>query len=198
MCNPAVIPIVMMAVTAAGKGIQQIQTNQMAGQAAEEAHKHAGFNYQQLISEAEETNDAAAQDKLQRQLQGLRERGRIAVAQGEAGVGGNSSLKAINNAKLQESMDVGVIEANRGSAQRKIASDVTSTKMQLESRINTAKSQVVGLPMMLLTAGMAGTSGYMAGHDLSSALKSNYYKSPGTISTGSSGPKVNPYNTGGV
>ena len=170
MCNPVFL--------AAGMSIMQVgQTmmginsqNEMAEAEGEAANMAASYDYQKLAEQKGEVDEQAAQEKLQRQLQTAREHGRISVAQGEAGVGGNSSLRVLNNTLMQGSYDTGIIEANRGSKVGQIMSEVDSVHAKNVGRVNIAKSKTTSSGMAMLQIGMAGVGGAAEGYSMGKSL----------------------------
>ncbi|TES90511.1 MAG: hypothetical protein E3J94_04935 [Desulfobacteraceae bacterium] len=155
-------------------GIQLMQTtmdiqagNKAAAKAGAAANKAASYDYQQLTTKRQEIDEAAAQQKFQRQLQTKREHAQIAVATGEAGVGGLSPMKIMQNAIMHGTYDISVIEANRISKARQVIAQKHGVHARAESRVETAKASVTSPTMALLKIGTstigAGMQGYMMG-----------------------------------
>ena len=170
MCNPMIMMAGMAALQMGQSVISTNAQNEQAEASAAAANRAASYDYQQLAEQKGEVDQQAAQEKLQRQLQTAREHGRIAVAQGEAGVGGNSSLRVLNNALMQGSFDIGVIEANRGSKTRQIMAEVDSVHAKNVSRVNQAESNTVSSGMGFLNAGLAGVSGAATGYTMGQSM----------------------------
>ncbi len=170
MCYPIVIPIAMALMSAYSAKVQGDTANEVAEQTAIASNIAAQQNYQQLDAQREEVDEAAAQDKLQRQLQTKREHGTITVAAGEAGVGGNSVMKVMGNAFLQGSYDVAVIEANRVSKARQITAKKISVHASNKGAINVAEAQTQSTGAQITNIGIAGVQGYMSGKALSGSL----------------------------
>lgn len=171
MCEPATIMgLGMMALSAYGAKVQGDAANDMAEATIENAHAAARYDYDQLSEQRREVDEKAAQDKFQRQLQTEREHGTIAVAAGEAGVGGTSVMKVMNNATMQGGYDTSVIEANRASKARQIVAKKFSVHAAAKGATNVARSQIQSVPTQALNIGVAGVSGYMAGSSLGTSL----------------------------
>ena len=167
MCDPVTLMIVMGTMQMMSKAQEIKASNKMARQEGVAAHKAASFDYQQLTAKRQETDEQAAQEKLQRQLQTKREHGRIAVATGEAGVGGSSPIKVMGNALMQGSYDVSVIEANRSSKARQIIAEKKAVHAKAEYRTNVAKaktdSPTLGAMQISMAVLQGGMPGYMMG-----------------------------------
>lgn len=170
MCEPTTIAIGMMLMSAYGAMQAGEQANDMAEATAENAHAAASFNYDQLTQQRTEVDEVAAQDKFQRQLQTAREHGTIAVASGEAGVGGTSVMKVINNATMQGRYDISVIEANRTSKARQIVAKKFSVHAAAKGATNVAEAQIQSPFTQAVNIGVAGAQGYMTGKALGGAM----------------------------
>lgn len=164
MCDPMTMMVVMGVMATAQSMIATNAQNQLAEEEGKATVSAATYDYQQLAEQRSEVDEKAAQEKLQRQLQTAREHGRIAVAVGEAGVGGTSTMRVMNNAFMQGSYDVSVIEANRMSKARQITSEMGAVQAKAKGRINIAKSKSVSRGAGLFQAGMAGISGGASGY----------------------------------
>lgn len=180
MCNPMAFAIVSMAMSAASTVITTNRQNKMAENQGEAAVENTKSAYGQLLDKQLQTDEAATHDKLQRQLQGARERGRILVAQGQAGVGGNSSLRVLNNAMLQESYDQGVIEANQEGATGQIRNEMYGAYTAGKSGVNMADASAYSQGTQYAMIGMNSAEGFASGYQ-----------------TGQSFSKVKPIKTGG-
>ena len=171
MCAPALAMMVVSTVMAVGSSVMATNaTNKQAEAEGVAANKAASYDYQKLADQRGEVDEASAAEKLQRQLQTKREHGRIAVAAGEAGVGGSSAMRVMNNAIMQGSSDMSVLEANRASKARQINSEVDSVHATNEGRVNIAESKSISSgagAMSALFAGVkGGAEGYSAGKSM--------------------------------
>jgi hypothetical protein len=153
-----------------GSITQSKQQNKMAEAQANAARSAAMFDFSQLTQQGLETDEAAAQQKLQRQLQTQRELGTIITAQGEAGVGGKSSLRVMGSAIMQGSYDVAVIEANRASKARQTIATAEGVRAKAEGRINQAKASTVSRGAGITSAFMAGVSGAAKGYSMGTSM----------------------------
>jgi len=170
MCSPTLMMVGMAAMSMAQSAIATNAQNDQAEAEGEAANRAASYDYQQLAAEKSELDEQAAHEKLKRQLQTRREHGRLAVAQGEAGVGGNSTMRILNNSMMQGSFDVGVIEANRASKARQITAGVDSTHARNQGRINMAEASSVSQGAGILNMGMAGVSGGAEGYMMGKSM----------------------------
>lgn len=171
MCNPA---LAVMAVTAIASAATTVMGNNAQNKALEaqaaQANIKTQFDYDQLTNQATDVNDASAQEKLNRQLQTARQRGQVAVAQGDAGVGGNSSLMVMNNTIMQERMDMDVLEGNRAGQIRNINSTMAGEGIGAQGEYEATKAKTMGTGAQLMAAGMSGASGAASGYKMGTTL----------------------------
>ena len=171
MCSPT---LAMMAVMTVGSMVQSYTAttaqNKQAEAEGEAASKAASYDYQTLAEERGEVDEQAAADKLLRQLQTQREHGRIAVAMGEAGVGGKSAMRVMHNTLMQGSYDTSIIEANRASKARQINREIGAVHARAEGRINVSKSQTISPGMGAMQLGLAAISGGASGYTMGKSL----------------------------
>lgn len=183
MCHPAYY-VVMALVSAYQAKTQSDATNDMAVATAENANAAAKFNYDQLSIQRDEVDEVAAQNKLQRQLQTQREHGTLAVASGEAGVGGTSVMKVMSNAVMQGSYDISVIEANRMSKARQIVAKKFSTHAAAKGAVNVAEGQIVSPTSQAVNVGVAGAQGYMTAYSMGQTFGGKPMTTDNTIDYG--------------
>ena len=170
MCEPTTIAITMMLMSAYGTMQAGKAQNDMAEATAENAHAAARFDYDQLTAQRGEVDEVAAQEKFQRQLQTAREHGTVTVAAGEAGVGGTSVMKVMNNVVMQGAYDISVIEANRASKARQIVAQKFKVHAAAKGATNIAEAQVVSTGQQVVNIGIAGAQGYMMGKSLGKSI----------------------------
>lgn len=80
-------------------------------------------------------------DIFERQRQAAREYSRIAVAAGEAGVGGNSPARLLANTLQQMSYDQGIFRQNKENALAQNLVEVQAAGARRESRIKVAEAR---------------------------------------------------------
>jgi len=170
MCSPTAFMVISTIAAMAQSYMATKAQNKQAEAQAEAANKAASYDYQTLAEQRGEVDEQAAADKLQRQLQTRREHGRITVAMGEAGVGGNSAMRVMNNAIIQGSYDTSIIEANRAAKARQINREMGSVHARAEGRVNIAKSQTISPGMGALRLGFAGISGGASGYTMGKSM----------------------------
>lgn len=85
--------------------------------------------------------DAQNEKIYQRQVQALRDRSKIAVASGEAGVGGASVERLINFYEMDEAHDVQNIERNKEMQLQQSAMEARSSVRNAQSAINQAERE---------------------------------------------------------
>ena len=169
MCNPVMMATTALSIVTQAVGVRG--RNKAIRQGAINANEKARFDYSMLERQAKDVQDATAQESLQRQLQTARQRGQIAVAQGAAGVGGNSSLMVMNNAIMQERMDMDVIETNSEGRLRKIGDTMRSIHMGNVFTAQNARNAMPGASTQLLNLGMTGLSAGITGYRFGKSLK---------------------------
>ena len=167
------------AALSATQSIMQIQqANSQAQAIARNTEDALGYDYNILARRQTEINKKSTMEAMERQRQGLKERAKLTVAMGEAGVSGNSPLRQINNSFLQEGYDKGIIEENRESGIRQTMDMEQQSYAIAKSRLNYAKSMTVDPMTGLLKTGLSTVSGLLMGKSMSNSLG---------FSTGSSG-----------
>jgi hypothetical protein len=164
---PVVYAIVAAVIAAISSAYTVHRTNKTAQKQINAANDAAKLDMVLLQDQTRELNDQAARDKLQRQLQTERERGKIRATQSAAGIEGVSALGILNNALMQETMDVGVLEANRSSGVSQYNAASAKVSANAQSRFNEAMSNsydTLGASLMIGgNAANAGASGYRFG-----------------------------------
>lgn len=170
MCNPIALAAGGLIMSAGTTAMQIKSNNDYAEALAEQADKAAALDYGLLAGQQQDIADQTAHEKLQRQLQTMREQGRIAVAQGEAGVAGNSALAELANATFQGAYDTSIIESN---SRTKIADNIASQRKvasNLESRYLSARSYQTDPGTSALMIASSGASGATSGYTLGKAV----------------------------
>lgn len=171
MCDPVSMMVVMAATSMVQAKMSIDMQNKVAKATAVASNRAASFSMQQLAEKRTEVDEKAAQDKFQRQLQTKREQGRITVAMGEAGRGGASAMRVMNNAIMQGSYDTSVIEANRMSKARQITSEIHGVHLKAKGVTDVAKSQIVSGGTAAMNIGIAGVTGGMQGYMMGQSFK---------------------------
>jgi hypothetical protein len=163
LCEPATIGYIFAALSAAQAGLQIQAQNEMAVEQAEAAKEAAVVDYQQLQEQARQVSIQGAGENLERTRQALRERARLRVAMGEAGVEGNSPLREVANAFLQEGYDKGIINTNVKNRLLQNQMQVNAAFATQKSRINQGNASIVNPWQAVLQISEAGMKGYMNG-----------------------------------
>lgn len=173
MCDPVTIGAIAVsaAMSIGGTVMANSQQNKMIERGAENANKKTIFDYEQITNQSKDEQDASATEKLQRQLQTARQRGQIAVAQGDAGVGGNSSLMVMNNSIMQERADLDVLESNRSGRIRGINSTMQGIDIGATGEAANLEASAPGGMGSMLSYGAAGIQGGMSGYSMGKGLK---------------------------
>ncbi|MFC1524616.1 hypothetical protein ACFL6N_07490 [Thermodesulfobacteriota bacterium] len=163
MCNPA---LAVAAISMVGTGVQIHQNNQAAEDSAENAHDALMADYDLLDLQQDQINDAAAQDKLERERQGMRDQAKIRVANSEAGTLGNSALMEMHNSMFQTSYDQMIMERNRDGAIKQAQAGKGKANVTYEGRKSQAKSRMTSSALAGLKIASSGTDGYARGQNL--------------------------------
>lgn len=167
MCYAA-IPMLIMAIGSMATSVMANQKqNEVAESQAEASNKATGFEYATAAMQQGEIDEKRSHEMFQRRLQTERERAMLKVAQGEAGVGGNSSVVALNNVLLQGKMDERRIQVGGASEIGAVRNKMFGADLTNQGRIMNATLEA-GDPMNnMITAGLnaagAGASGYSMG-----------------------------------
>lgn len=116
-----------------------------------------------------QTANAITLDQVRRYAQGRRERGTLVSRVADAGVSGASSVRDVVASVIQEEMDIGTMEAQKGMALGQLDMEKLGVKAQVETQVNKARSlvaqQSTGLSSVLGIIS-AGVSGYATGKQL--------------------------------
>lgn len=148
-----------------GQTIMQVQqANSTAEAMAESANRAAQFDYQLLAQRRQQIGEKYAIDAMERKRQAVRERGKILVAAGEAGVLGGSLSRLLENAAFQGDYDTDILEANRDAGFMDTHAQSLGVYAQTQSRINQAESMVISPLQAMLSIAGAGFSGGMSGY----------------------------------
>lgn len=124
MCGPAAIPLIALAVGAAGTGYQAYQTNEQVkgnnkfqSDMAKQGSALASANFvNQATQEGyrqQQADQAAAQTKQENQKQAAKAKATAAVSAGEAGVAGISVDALQHDFNRQEALFNGSVDTNR-------------------------------------------------------------------------------------
>jgi hypothetical protein len=159
--------LVMSAVTA---GISIQNQNAAANAEAQAAESAAVADYQQLHEQSLQIGMKGTLENVARSRQALRERSRLKVAMGEAGVQGNSPLREIANSLLQESFDKGINKTNYTNALAQTNAQSQAVYANELSRINSADSKRIGALQSILMIGSSAMSGYASGAAMSDSI----------------------------
>ena len=161
MCEPiAATAIVASAATAIGNYAQIKAQNAQAKAEMKAAKNAALYDTLALEMRRHQINQSTDLEIFERQRQALRERSRIAVAAGEAGVAGNSPARMIAQSILDASFDIGVRQSNRESNLLQTKLDEEAVKATKTYRVNTARSQMINPFMGALMIGGRTASTY--------------------------------------
>jgi hypothetical protein len=166
LCEPTTLGLILGGLNAAQTTLSIQAQNDSAEASAKAANDAAISDYQQLEEQARQIGVQGAGENLERTRQALRERSRLRVAMGEAGVEGNSPLREVANSFLQEGFDKGIINTNVKNRLNQTRMETSAVFSAAKSRINQAKASVVNPAQAVLQIGAAGMSGYASGYQM--------------------------------
>lgn len=162
----------LMAIASAASTAMSISAqNQQADAQADAATKAAAADYTQQVTQQEQIDAQAAQEKLQRAQAAMVERARLRVSSGEAGIGGLSPAKDIAESFMKEGMDLSTIETNRLNKVKQVEAEKNSTYATAQGRINTANAGKSSGWTSGLQIGLSGLQGGAQGYTLGKAIK---------------------------
>lgn len=141
MCDP----VTMAGIAIAGSAVQAYSGYQQANAANRAAE-------QQAQVQADEYAASRDQQIAERVKQARRERGRLRVAAGEAGVGGASVEAQLANSFGQQNQDIAIIQKQGGFTERAIGTELKSVAARNRFSPLSAGLQIAG----------AGASAYSA------------------------------------
>lgn len=173
MCEPIITAAAsaMAAMNMATSYFSIKSRNDAANAEAEAAVNAANADYVLLNKREEQVNSQAALEERERMEQGMRERSKMRVAMGESGLTGNSMLRQISSSFVDESWDVGIIDANRTNEIEGIEAQKIKTYSDAQGRVNSAKSKITNPFMAGLQIGGAGFQGASSGAALGKSLR---------------------------
>lgn len=158
MCDPITATTVLLigASTAA-----DIHARNTQAKKEEEAAKLAALRDELALEKQRQQIDrSVGLEMFERQRQALRERSRIAVAAGEAGVAGNSPARLIARSLQDAAFDIGVHQANRQAMLEQTMLEQADIRAARDTRINLSRSQQTNPFMAALQIGARAVSAY--------------------------------------
>lgn len=113
---------------------------EIARQSTEDA---ADLDYALMTKQAEQVNEEASLNTLERIRQGMRERARMRVASAESGLGGVSAERIQTNLLFQQGYDTALIEEDRSNKLDSISAQADRVNAEQEGRVNEVFGQGV-------------------------------------------------------
>jgi len=136
MCDPLSVAGTMVALQIAGGTFQAIQENEYRAAARKSAKAAYASDIKQLELQAQQVDDNAAQDILERVRQSSRRRAQLAAAQAAAGIEGKTADRQLIDTYIQAGYDTSIYEQNRRDAQQQIGAEMEAAGTRLQSRLN--------------------------------------------------------------
>jgi len=127
---------------AASSYSQQKAANKQAKAAKLAASRAAASDYAALAEQALQMYQAANVEAFDRRRQALKDRSRILVSAGEAGVGGNSLTRQIAQSMFDESYDLGIWSTNIESYALQNKRQREDIAAGLQTRFNQADAMI--------------------------------------------------------
>ncbi|CUU71127.1 Uncharacterised protein [Campylobacter hyointestinalis subsp. hyointestinalis] len=176
MCPPAVVMGAMAVASAAATMYSTNQQNKAikasADTEAANAQREANLNQQALDEQAQQQDQAAAIQRMQREKEGIKERATLNNAFGNAQ--GNSINRVFNTSLFNENYDKSMIDYNNSNALSQNYREKQSVGLLANNRIRSSnasrKSATSGLGSGILIANSA-INGAASGYSLGKALQ---------------------------
>lgn len=151
----------MLAISAAGTVYSAYQQNEQAKAQEKAAQDNYNAQMQQEAQKQTQINQGAAQQENERVRAAMIEQGRLRVASGEAGIGGNSPDAQLRESMFNEGTDITTIENNRRNGILQTGNEANSLRAKAQGIVNTS-NRPSALGTGLTIAGQVG--GYAAKH----------------------------------
>lgn len=171
MCDPISMGVTMAALSGGQQGMQIAQQNKQAEAKADAAAAAAEQNIERLEERQSQTQDASVAKQRERQLQGKRERAKLDVAFGNANITGNTPLRQLHTARIQEGKDVGQIQTNAENEINQIEHQQEAASTKAEGRIDQARARATEGWMSALQIGTSAASGGLQGYTSGKAMQ---------------------------
>lgn len=163
MCEPVSTTALVVGTAAAVTTYSQIQAQKKAAKAQEQAARAAAARERIALEiQRQQIDRSVGLEIFERQRQALRERSRIAVAAGEAGVGGISPARIIAQSLWDASYDIGIHSANRDAMLLQNLLEQSAVMASRDSQIRQARSQITNPFMSMLMIGSNFARGYLS------------------------------------
>lgn len=147
MCEPATLMTTLQiasATAAVAQTFADIQSrNQQASFAEAAAIRAANADLNAIALQQQQLKQRFELQRIERQLQALRERATLAVAAGEAGVAGNSVLREAANIALQANRDTSIQKTNLQNQLTNTFFQAQAVRQRRDARIRQARSSRV-------------------------------------------------------
>lgn len=161
MCVPAgAIAPALATISAIGTAAQIAAQNVQSQMDELAALRAYNMDILALQERARQTQAAYDLEAFERSRQALRERARIAVAAGEAGVGGRSLIRELANSMFQEAYDIGVYRQNLQNRLAQTSLQAQGIGAQAVSRIEAARASRINPFLGALMIGGSAASAY--------------------------------------
>lgn len=172
MCEAATITAAIMAITAATSTAMSIKaSNDQAEAQSKAASNAAASDYIQQTEQQDQTNQQAALEKTERARQAMIERAKLRVSQGEAGIGGLTPMKEMQESYMNETYDASILETNRANRIRQIEAEKEGVRANAQGRINVSRSGVTPGWAAGLQIGFSGVEGGIKGYTIGKGMK---------------------------
>lgn len=116
-----------------------------------------------LSTSQEQSGAQLNQAELEREREGLRERGRIMAAAGETAITGSTLLRQINSSLVREGFDIAVINTNKNFLRSSVARKASFIRTQRALQRKQLKSQASSKTEQFLRVTSGATSGFLVG-----------------------------------
>jgi len=158
---------------------KQVEAQNEAAEAQADAAIDAfEVNIAQLQNQQGEINRAAAVEKFQRTLQGMRARAKFRAAAADAGVSGSSFNRLLGNTFMQESVDSGNTEEGRQARISQTFQEMNAIRVNSQSALNQAIANSIDPWAGTLRVVSSGAQGAASGYSMGKQAGQEDFKWP--------------------
>lgn len=166
MCNPAIVPLVTMAITAASTGMQMAQQADQADAQAKAANENYKRQAEAMALRKEQQREADTQQASELARQARIEESAVRASSNESGVAGNSVLALLNTGKVQLGMDTAHIGTNAEARNKQNNLDLQGLRANTQSTLNNIKQpDYVGGSLSIIKSGATAYDQYKTSTD---------------------------------
>lgn len=153
MCEPTTIA--MLTIAAVGAVTSHQQAQRAADATADSIEQSMQLAADTAAVQQGQINQQAADEKAQRSVEALAERGRIRAILGESGLAGNNASRIEGESYFNQGTDMASIESNRQAAIKQSQLDAQAGQAQSRTQLNSLKRpSALGTGLQIAGAGL--------------------------------------------